>query len=78
MWPTKGEGGMHIGFTVDPGFWHWFDSFLYPQYLLNQWVEFHQTSIDASRVYKIFVTLTSFSRSLEDSDDCFLYPQYLK
>ena len=47
--PTKGEGG-HIGFSADPvgvgvgvGV-----TDLYPRYLLNQLMEFHQICLDIS------------------------------
>ena len=43
--PTKGEGG-HIVFNADPECWR--DSFLHAQYLLNQWMELHQTCMDTS------------------------------
>ena len=47
--PTKGEGG-HIGFSADLKHWcqHGHDSVLYLRYLLNIWMEFHQTCIDTS------------------------------
>ena len=46
MSPTKGEGG-HIGFSAGPCR-RWHDKFLYPRYLLNQLMEFHETCMDIS------------------------------